>query len=123
MEETGDVGVVAVLARHPEVAGSGVEHDLEGLGRGTDGDGAEVLGVHVVGEGLGLGTRELVTPSEKNSFTRNIFIINIVVARLYLPLKRCIEVSTSLKCVLAVFDLIIGILTRPDSDCSSKSHS
>ena len=42
---------------------------------------------------------------------------------MYLPLRRFIEVSTSLKCLLAVFDRIMGILTRPGSDCSSKSHS
>ena len=68
MQETGDVGEVAVLARHPEVAGAGVKYDLEGLGRRPDGDGAEVLGIHVVGQGLGLGSRELVTPSINITF-------------------------------------------------------
>jgi hypothetical protein len=30
---------------HPQVAGSSVEHDVEGLGRGANGDGAVVLGL------------------------------------------------------------------------------
>ena len=63
MKETGDVGEVTVLARHPEVAGPGVKDDLEGLGRSPDGDGSKVLGVHVVGQGLGLRSSELMAPS------------------------------------------------------------
>ena len=63
VEEAGDVGEVAVLARHPQVAGAGVKDDLEGLGRSADGDGAEVLGVHVVGQRLRLRPSELVAPS------------------------------------------------------------
>ena len=64
VEEASDVGEVAVFAWHPKVAGAGVKDDLEGLGRSSNGDGSEVLGVHVVGQGLGLGSRELVTPSK-----------------------------------------------------------
>ena len=63
MEETSDVGEVAVLAWHPKVAGAGVKDDLEGLGWSANGDGSEVLGVHVVRQGLGLGPCELVSPS------------------------------------------------------------
>ena len=54
---------MAVLARHPEVAGAGVKLDLEGLGRRPDGDGAKVLGAHVVRQGLRLRPSELVAPS------------------------------------------------------------
>ena len=120
MEEAGDVGEVAVLARHPQVAGAGVKDDLEGLGRSADGDGSEVLGVHVVRQGLRLGPSELVAPSVDKE---TLVMMRGLICVTYLPLKRCMEVSTSLKCLLAVFDLIMGILTRPDSDCSSKSHS
>ena len=63
MEETSDVCEVAVLAWHPKVAGAGVKDDLEGLGRSANGDGSEVLGVHVVGQGLGLRPSKLVSPS------------------------------------------------------------
>ena len=70
MEEASDVGEVAVLDRdmavlawHPKVAGAGVKLDLEGLGRSANGDGSEVLGVHVVGQGLGLWPSKLVSPS------------------------------------------------------------
>ena len=48
----------------PHLKAASVEDNLEGLGRRPDGDGAEVLGIHVVGQGLGLGSRELVTPSK-----------------------------------------------------------
>ena len=62
VQEAGDVGVVALLARHPQVARARVEDDLEGLRRSADGDRAEVLRVHVVRQGLGLGAGELVAP-------------------------------------------------------------
>ena len=62
VEEAGDVGEVALLARHPQVARARVEDDLEGLRRSADGDRAEVLRVHVVRQGLGLGAGELVAP-------------------------------------------------------------
>ena len=73
MEEAGDIGEVAVLARHPQVAGAGVKDDLEGLGRRADGDGAEVLGVHVVRKGLRLRPSELVAPS----VIRKLFMMTI----------------------------------------------
>ena len=63
MEEASDVGEVALLARHPQVARARVEDDFEGLRRSADGDRAEVLRVHVVRQGLGLGAGELVAPS------------------------------------------------------------
>ena len=62
VEEAGDVGEVTLLARHPQVARASVEDDLEGLRRSADGDRAEVLRVHVVRQGLGLGAGELVAP-------------------------------------------------------------
>ena len=62
VEEAGDVGEVALLARHPQVARASVEDDLEGLRRSADGDRAEVLRVHVVRQGLGLGAGILVAP-------------------------------------------------------------
>ena len=63
VEQTGDVGEVALLAGDPEVAGAGVEHYLEGLWRGSDGDGTVVLSIHVVREGFRLKSCGLKTPS------------------------------------------------------------
>ena len=45
--------------------GASIEDDLEGLRGSSDGDGAVVLSVHVVGERLRLETGSLVSPSSR----------------------------------------------------------
>jgi hypothetical protein len=44
---------------NPQVRGSGVEDNHEGLGRSTKGDGSKVLGIHVVADRNGRDTSEL----------------------------------------------------------------
>ena len=77
MEEAGDVGEVTLLAGHPEVARPGVEHHLEGLRRGSDGDGTVVLGVHVVGERLRLKTSGLVPPPSSQQVEGGVHLLEV----------------------------------------------
>ena len=72
--------------------GASIEDDLEGLRGSSDGDGAVVLSVHVVGERLWLETCSLVTPS-----SRLILQSVRILKRTNLPLSKWKEVSTSLK--------------------------
>ena len=106
-----EVKILPSLGNFPFIEpGASIEDDLEGLRGSSDGDGAVVLSVHVVGERLGLETCSLVTPS-----SRLILQSVRILESTNLPLSKWKEVSTSLKWVLALLCLIRGILTTSGS--------